>query len=70
MSILANNKRNKTVRREIVKLTKAYFQQKFLELVLRNVYDAQESGGFVAAVTGIIPSPDWSNGMFAKNNVV
>lgn len=63
MSILANKRRNKTVRKEIIKLTKIYFQQKFLEIVLEDVYKAQRCGGFAAVVKGLIPGIDSSNGM-------
>lgn len=70
MSVLANKRRNKTVRREIVRLTNTYFQQKYLELVLEDIYKAQRSGGFLAIVDGVIPSPDSTNGSFNSNNVV
>lgn len=62
MSVLDNKKRNKTVRQEIVKLSKTFFKQKYLEIVLKDLWDCQDTGGFVAVVKGIIPSRDWNKG--------
>lgn len=45
-----------------MKITKTYFQQKFLEIALKPIFEAQKSGGFKAIITGLIPSPEWETG--------
>lgn len=69
VSVLSNGRRNKTIRKEIVKLTKYYFQQKFLELVLEPLHQVQRRGGFAGIINGVIPSPDWCDGNIIFGNV-